>query len=174
MTDDEAPSAGDGGVDEGRARSHPAVFGSDAAAAAAADTDHDPRARPIGGASGSRNRIAPLLALMLVVNLAASLYQLPLNRAVERRLCREYYDRHHGSLPITASLGWAGDFGLGTQAGTRARRERDDIDERLCKVDEVQQGLAWIQGVMETAWIVGGKMAFPLDPLTCFSSFLVS
>ncbi len=82
-----------------------------------------------------RTRIRSLLALMLLVNLAASLYQLPLNRVVERRLCREYYARQSPeAVPPDGS-----------------------IDERLCKVDEVQQGLAWIQGVMETAWVVGGE-----------------
>jgi len=32
-----------------------------------------------------------------------------------------------------------------------------NVSEELCKVDEVQQGLGWIQGVMDTEWIVGGE-----------------
>ncbi len=85
--------------------------------------------------------VRALLALMLLVNLAASLYQLPLNRVIERRLCRAYYG--------------ARDVGLiGPHGG---------IDEKLCKLDEIQQDLARIQGVMETAWVVGGgwPMATP-------------
>jgi hypothetical protein len=89
--------------------------------------------------------IVALLTLMLLVNLAASLYQLPLNRVVERRLCREYYAVHDPSLIAPDG----------------------HVEEKLCKVDEVQQGLAWIQGVMETAWIVGGK---PIDHVHCRSA----
>ena len=80
-------------------------------------------------------RIGSLVAALLLVNLATSLYQLPLNRVVERRLCREYYGVHDPSV-----IGPGG-----------------NVSEELCKVDEVQQGLGWIQGVMDTEWIVGGK-----------------
>ncbi|GKT47569.1 uncharacterized protein ColSpa_07750 [Colletotrichum spaethianum] len=85
--------------------------------------------------------IGALLALVLLVNLAASLYQLPLSRVIERRLCREHY------LVTDPSV-----------------VDRDgNVEERLCKVDGVQQGLAWIQGTMETAWIVGDfVMTIPL------------
>jgi hypothetical protein len=79
--------------------------------------------------------VGALLALLLLVNLAASLYQLPLNRVIERRLCREYYAEHDPSL-----VGHDG-----------------DVSEDLCKVDDVQKGLAWVQGAMDTAWIVGGE-----------------
>jgi hypothetical protein len=81
-----------------------------------------------------KGRIRPLLALMLLINLSASLYQLPLNRVIERQLCREYFATH--------------DPGVVDHDG--------GVDEQLCKVGEIQQELAWIQGVMETAWIVGG------------------
>ncbi|EFQ35984.1 major facilitator superfamily transporter [Colletotrichum graminicola] len=85
--------------------------------------------------------IRALLALVLLVNLAASLYQLPLSRVIERRLCREHY------LIADPSV-----------------IDRDgNVEERLCKVDGVQQGLAWIQGTMETSWIVGDfVMTIPL------------
>ncbi|OLN87449.1 hypothetical protein CCHL11_09121 [Colletotrichum chlorophyti] len=85
--------------------------------------------------------IGALLAVVLLVNLAASLYQLPLNRVIERRLCREYYAENDPSVI-----------------------DRDgNIEERLCKIDSVQRGLAWIQGTMETAWIVGDfVMTIPL------------
>ncbi|WQF76805.1 Putative major facilitator superfamily, MFS transporter superfamily [Colletotrichum destructivum] len=99
-----------------------------------ATTSHSsPRPRKAG--------IGALLALVLLVNLAASLYQLPLSRVIERRLCREHY------LVADPSV-----------------VDRDgNVQERLCKVDSVQQGLAWIQGTMETAWIVGDfVMTIPL------------
>jgi hypothetical protein len=80
----------------------------------------------------SRKALGSVLALVLLVNLSMSLYQLPLNRVVERRLCREYY-----ADPI------------------------GEIAEELCKVDAVQKQLAWIQGAMETAWIVGGMSFLP-------------
>jgi hypothetical protein len=63
-----------------------------------------------------------------------SVYQLPLNRVIERRLCREYYAEH----------------------GPAVMNPGGDVDEQLCKVDVVQRELAWIQGAMETAWIIGG------------------
>ncbi|RYP10375.1 hypothetical protein DL764_000709 [Monosporascus ibericus] len=89
----------------------------------------------------SKGAVRPLLALLLTVQLAWSLYQLPLNRVVERRLCREYYDTHD---PTAIS-------------------PDGSIDEELCKTDEIQQGLAWVLGAMETAWIVGDfVMTIPL------------
>lgn len=83
-----------------------------------------------------RLTIAPLLALILLVNLSASLYQLPLNRIIERRLCQDYYGIHDPS----------------------AISDDGNIDEKLCKIDDVQKSLAWIVGIMETLWIVGGEL----------------
>ncbi|KAI1394827.1 major facilitator superfamily transporter [Hypoxylon fuscum] len=90
--------------------------------------------------------IVALLVLLLLVNLAGSLYQLPLNRVVERRFCREYYSEHDPS--VIDSDG--------------------NIDEKLCKkVDAVQQRLAWVMGTMETLWIVGDfVMTIPLGFVT--------
>ncbi|ROW09881.1 hypothetical protein VPNG_06294 [Cytospora leucostoma] len=89
----------------------------------------------------ARSAIAALLGVLLLVNLAASLYQLPLNRVVEGRLCREFYEQHDPSR-------------LGPDG---------DVNEELCKVDIVQQGLGRIQGAMETVWIVGDfVMTIPL------------
>lgn len=82
-----------------------------------------------------KSAIAALLSLLLLVNLSASLYQLPLNRVVERRLCREYYSQHDPS----------------------AIRPDGSIDEELCKIDSVQASLGRIQGFMDTTWIVGGE-----------------
>ncbi|KXH42889.1 major facilitator superfamily transporter [Colletotrichum simmondsii] len=88
-----------------------------------------------------RTGIWALLALVLLVSLAASLYQLPLSRVIERRLCREHYAVTDPSVI-----------------------DKDgNVAEGLCKVDDVQQSLAWIQGTMETAWIVGDFiMTIPL------------
>lgn len=88
--------------------------------------------------------ITALLSLLLLVNLAASLYQLPLNRVIERRLCREYYAEHDPTVI----------------------QHDGSIREELCKIDVVQQGLGWIQGTMDTLWVVGGMMC-PLP--TCSS-----
>ncbi|KAI0880476.1 major facilitator superfamily transporter [Annulohypoxylon maeteangense] len=85
--------------------------------------------------------IAPLLGLILLVNLSASLYQLPLNRIIERRLCRDYYKIHDPSVIDNDG----------------------DINETLCKIDDVQKSLAWVVGIMETLWIVGDfVMTIPL------------
>ncbi|RYP52442.1 hypothetical protein DL768_002408 [Monosporascus sp. mg162] len=90
----------------------------------------------------SKGAVWPLLALLLAVQLAWSLYQLPLNRVVERRLCREYYATHDPTV-------------VGPDGS---------VDEGLCKNDEIQQGLAWVLGAMETAWIVGDfVMTIPLS-----------
>ncbi|KUI62778.1 hypothetical protein VP1G_09900 [Cytospora mali] len=89
----------------------------------------------------ARSAIPALLGVLLLVNLAASLYQLPLNRVVERRLCQEFYSEHDPS-----KLGPDG-----------------SVEEELCKVDVVQQGLGRIQGAMDTIWIVGDfVMTIPL------------
>jgi hypothetical protein len=76
-------------------------------------------------------RIWPLLVLLILVNLSTVLYTLPLNRVIELRLCQEHYalsdPRHDGPIP-----------------------------ERLCKIDEIQRQLAWLQGIMETTLVVCG------------------
>jgi hypothetical protein len=79
--------------------------------------------------------IWPLLLLLAFVYLSSVLYTLPLNRVVELCLCQEYYERFDPS-----------------------RIQRDGtIPEKLCKIDEVQQQLAWLQGIMETTLIICGK-----------------
>ena len=90
-----------------------------------------------GPASGGQGIIWYLLALMLLVNLSMSLYQLPLNKVIERRLCREYY----------------------SPKDPRLYPSDGEIEEKLCKIDEVQKGLAGTIGIMETAWIFGGESA---------------
>ncbi|KAI0544150.1 hypothetical protein F4679DRAFT_56519 [Xylaria curta] len=84
-----------------------------------------------------RHAIWLVLFLLLLVNLTSGISNIPLNRLLERRLCRAYYDSDH------------------------------DVDEELCKVDSVQQDLAWIMGAFETLWIVGDfVMTIPLTFLS--------
>ncbi|KAI1438057.1 hypothetical protein GGR50DRAFT_691533 [Xylaria sp. CBS 124048] len=78
-----------------------------------------------------------VLLLLLLVNLTNGITNIPLNRLLERRLCRAYYDADH------------------------------DLDEELCKIDSVQQNLAWILGAFETLRIVGDfVMTLPLTFLS--------
>lgn len=64
-----------------------------------------------------------------------SLYQLPSNRLIERRLCVDYYRQNDPSQ---------------IQPG-------GSVDEKLCKIREIEEDLGRIQGVMETLWVAGGK-----------------
>ncbi len=113
------------------------------------ESDNDGDAEPVlppsapGMGPGARaslsawRGIGPVLLLVILVNLSRSLYQLPLNRVIERRICREYYLEHDPSVLDPDG----------------------NVEEGLCKGDEIQQGLGWIQGVMETTWIAGGELA---------------
>jgi hypothetical protein len=82
----------------------------------------------------AKKSIAALLGLLLLVNLSSSIYQIPLNRVIERRLCNDYYAIHDPT----------------------AFEPDGSVKEEKCKIDSIQQDLAWILGAMETAWIVGG------------------
>lgn len=78
--------------------------------------------------------IRPLIALLILVHLSAVLYTLPVNRVIELRLCKEHYELYDPSaIPAHGA-----------------------IPERLCKIDEVQRRLAWLQGIMETTLVVCG------------------
>lgn len=90
------------------------------------------RDRPGHGSGG----ISAVLTTVILINLAMSIYQLPLNRIIERRLCNEYYSDK--------------DLSEGVQS-------RGDIDEHLCKIDSVQKELGSLQGIMDTIWIMGGE-----------------
>ena len=81
-----------------------------------------------------RPQIWPLLLLLILVHMALKLYDLPLNRVIEKRLCDEHYAQHDPS----------------------AVKRDGSIPEKLCKIDEVQQQLAWLQGIMETTYVVCG------------------
>ena len=76
--------------------------------------------------------IRHLLLLVALVNLAWRLYQLPLNRVIERRLCRDFYLNSDPS-----------------------QIDQDgNVLEELCKLDDIQQGLGSMMGVMETEWLL--------------------
>ncbi|KAF2653954.1 hypothetical protein K491DRAFT_694262 [Lophiostoma macrostomum CBS 122681] len=79
-----------------------------------------------------RSQLWPLLCLLILTNLATSLYTLPLNRVIELRLCREHYQQHEP---------WA-------------INPDGSIPEQMCKIDDVQRKLAWLQGIMETTYVV--------------------
>jgi hypothetical protein len=81
-----------------------------------------------------KHSIRPLIALLILVNLSAVLYTLPVNRVIELRLCQEHYKLHEPSVIPTDGV----------------------IPETLCKIDEVQGRLAWLQGIMETTLVVCG------------------
>jgi hypothetical protein len=86
-----------------------------------------------------RHRIWPLITLLILVHLSAVLCALPLNRVIESRLCLEHYKLHNpASVPPDGS-----------------------IPENLCKIDEVQKWLAWLQGIVETTLVVCGMCAVP-------------
>ncbi|KAK4152398.1 major facilitator superfamily domain-containing protein [Chaetomidium leptoderma] len=115
-------------------------------AADAADMAHERRHKrpPPSAPRSPRRAIRPLLLLVALVNLAWSLYQLPVSRVVESRLCREHYAVHDPS----------------------ALRPDGSVPEELCKGDEVQQRLGRIQGVMEATWVAGDfLMTIPLVSL---------
>ncbi|KAJ4992769.1 major facilitator superfamily transporter [Stagonosporopsis vannaccii] len=79
-----------------------------------------------------KHSIRPLIVLLVLVHLSAVLYTLPLNRVIELRLCQDHYQHHNPTLI--------------PKHGT--------IPEKLCKIDEIQQRLAWLQGIMETTLVV--------------------
>lgn len=86
------------------------------------------------GLQPDKSSVWPLVLLLLLVYMAQALYTLPLNRVIELRLCEEYYTRYDPSVI-----------------------QRDgSIPEKLCKIDEVQRQLAWLQGIMETTLVVCG------------------
>jgi hypothetical protein len=83
---------------------------------------------------------------MALVSLAWSVYQLPVSRVVESRLCHDYYAVHDPSvLPPAGS-----------------------IPEELCKLDEVQRQLGRIQGAMDAMWVAGGRNPDPLFRLLVY------
>lgn len=85
-------------------------------------------------AKSSFRTIWTLLILLALQNMAIKLMNLPLNRVIELRYCQQYYLQHDAS-----QIGPGG-----------------SIPEELCKLDSIQQKLAWMQGMIETLHIVCG------------------
>ncbi|KAF4307974.1 Major facilitator superfamily domain general substrate transporter [Botryosphaeria dothidea] len=85
----------------------------------------------------NRRGLWTLLLLLALMTLGTRLFSLPLNRVVELRYCRAYYEQNDPSALPPSGV---------------------DIPEEKCKVKEVQQRLAWLQGVVETL-IIGIDLA---------------
>ncbi|KAF2876969.1 hypothetical protein BDV95DRAFT_558183 [Massariosphaeria phaeospora] len=98
---------------------------------------HTSTSSPSTTPTSTKSPLYPLILLLILVHLSTSLYTLPLNRVIERRLCQDHYAEHDRSV-------------VGSN-GT--------VPEKLCKIDEVQRGLAWLQGMMETVFIVCDAVA---------------
>jgi len=73
--------------------------------------------------------------LLSIISLAIRLLNLPLNRVIELRYCKEYYQQHDPSV-------------IGPDGS---------VPEKLCKINEVQKKLAWLEGVIQTSMIVCGE-----------------
>lgn len=89
-----------------------------------------------------RPRTIVFLLSLMVVGLAfsGSLGEVPVTRLMEDNLCRRYYStRLH--------------TGNGTAPG-------DDIDESLCKIDEIQTQLAYLNGWLPMIEAVIGRSCF--------------
>lgn len=76
-----------------------------------------------------------LLLLLGLQIMAVRIVSLPLNRIIELRYCQEYYTQHD---PSKIELG-------------------GNIPEELCKIDIVQQRLAWMHGSMDILHILCGQ-----------------
>lgn len=94
----------------------------------------DPQTTTTSSIRKNKHTIRPLVALLILVHLPAVLYALPVNRVIELRLCQEHYELHNPSVIPTHGA----------------------IPEQLCKIDDVQRRLAWLQGIMETTLVVCG------------------
>jgi hypothetical protein len=81
--------------------------------------------------------LCALLILLGLQLLAVKLMSLPMNRVIEMRYCKEYYREHDPSKIDPVGR----------------------IPEHLCKLDGIQQSLAWLQGAIETLHAVIGKIA---------------
>lgn len=93
-----------------------------------------PRSPSLGPRRKTTRSVRPLIVLLILVHMSAVLYTLPLNRVIELRLCKEHYELHNPEVIP----------------------EDGAMPEKLCKIDEVQQRLAWLQGIMETTMVVCG------------------
>jgi hypothetical protein len=98
-----------------------------------------PEASVIASATYAPSRFLPTLWILLLLLgmqlLATKLMNLPLNRVIELRYCQEYYQLHDPSV--------IDDGG--------------NVPEQLCKLDYIQQRLAWMQGTLDILHALCGK-----------------
>lgn len=89
-----------------------------------------------------RIKSAPWICLVLAFlsNLASRLIQVPLLRICELGACRKYYATHDPSLIDS----------------------RGNVEERFCKLDSVQQNVAYIVGLLGFIPIIIGEYHEPL------------
>jgi hypothetical protein len=92
-----------------------------------------PQPRPSVGRISTA--VIALITIVAFQHMASKIMTLPLNRVIESRYCLEYYRAHDPSV-----IGPGG-----------------DVLEELCKVDEVQRKLAWLQGSIETLHVFCGE-----------------
>jgi hypothetical protein len=87
---------------------------------------------------GRRKRHALLALLLLAASatMAVQLINVPLNRIIELAFCRNYYLQHDPSV-ITPD---------------------GDVSEDLCKINPVQQKLAWLEGAIITTMNICGNV----------------
>jgi hypothetical protein len=83
----------------------------------------------------SRYGVLLIFLLLSMISLAIRLLNLPLNRVIELRYCKEYYREHNPSVVSPDG----------------------SVPEELCKIDDVQKKLAWLEGVIETSLVVCGE-----------------
>jgi hypothetical protein len=77
-----------------------------------------------------------LIILVLCRSIAVQIMVLPLNRLIESRYCLKYYQDHDpSSIPPDGN-----------------------IQEHLCKINIIQEQLAWLQGVTETLHLLFGEL----------------
>ncbi|KAF2094187.1 MFS general substrate transporter [Rhizodiscina lignyota] len=84
------------------------------------------------GRKTPRVKVCALIAVIACQTMALRVMTLPLSRVIESRYCREYYREHDPSVI--------------SHDGT--------VPEELCKLNSVQQQLAWLQGSIETLHVL--------------------
>lgn len=90
----------------------------------------------------SRRATAIVLALLALHHVGFKIMYLPLNRLIENRFCRSYYDEHDPSLIPGDGI----------------------VPESLCKVNAVQQQLAALFGTIESLHLFIGSSCYFQDP----------
>jgi len=76
---------------------------------------------------GSTRVVVFIAIIVFCVSIAGDLVSIPIVRVIEDAVCKDYYRSHDGQFLLT----------------------HGEIDEKLCKQDEIQSELAYIMGVQE-------------------------